>query len=63
MSDDPGTTSQPEAVIAVTVPIAEAKGGETILEKKQRSDPTLKKRIDYLTLGVLPEEDTEAREL
>ncbi len=60
---DPGTTSQPEAVVAVTIPIAEAKGGETTLEKKQHSDPTLKKRIDYLTLGVLPEEDREAQEL
>ncbi len=53
-------TSQPEVVVAVTVPFAE---GESTLEGKQHVDPTLKNVMDYLTLGVLPQEYKHAREL
>ena len=54
---------QPEVLVAATLPLAEAKGGEPTLEGKQLMDPTLKGIMDYLTLGELPQEDKEAREL
>ena len=56
-------TDQPEVVVAATVPLAEAKGGETTLEGKQQLDPSLKKIMDYMLHKVLPPEDRIAREL
>ncbi len=65
-----------DIVVAATTPVAESQGGEPTttsmaerqsgepsLGGKQHDDSELKMIIDYLTEGVLPSEDRQAREL
>ena len=61
---DPHSLLNPSEVIAtISAPETSAKEGDATLGEKQRSDPQLRRIIDYLTQGVLPQDHHQAREL